>query len=115
MRIARRLNDEGIAGPQRLSAAKAEELQREGKLVPVNRWQVTGIREIVRRDLYRGSVPFGTIRRTGPKTKERVPREQWQWRKDEALRIVSDELWEAGPRVSTCSLASSPALSAGNR
>jgi site-specific DNA recombinase len=35
-RIARQLNAEGVAGPQRLSGAEVEKLRVEGKLVPVN-------------------------------------------------------------------------------
>src|SRR5262249_26006216 len=91
--IAIRLNSEGIAGPQRMSDASVEKLQREGKDVPVNPWSVSGVREVLHRDMYRGAIPYGRIRRTGPNTRERVPREQWQWRQDESLRIVSDELW----------------------
>jgi hypothetical protein len=77
-RIARQLNAEGVAGPQRLRDAEVERLRAEGKPVPVNQWSVSGAREILHRDLYRGLVTFGKVRRTGPKTRVKLARDQWQ-------------------------------------
>ena len=77
------------------SNADVEKLVREGKPVPVNHWQSTGIRELIMRDLYTGRQPYGQIRRTGPKTRVREPRDKWSWRDVPHLRIVSDELHAA--------------------
>ena len=79
-RIARQLNAEGVAGPQRLSDAEVEKLRVEGKPVPVNQWSISGVREVLHRELYRGMVTFGKVRRTGPKTRVKLPRDQWQTR-----------------------------------
>jgi hypothetical protein len=35
--------------------------------VPVNQWSISGVREVLHRDLYRGVVTFGKVRRTGPR------------------------------------------------
>ena len=91
-RIARQLNAEGIAGPQRLSDAEVEKLRVEGKPVPVNQWSISGVREVLHRDLYRGVVTFGKVRRTGPKTRVKLPKQQWQTRSDE---VAADR--RAGP------------------
>jgi hypothetical protein len=61
----------------------------------VNQWSVSGVREVLHRDLYRGVVTFGKVRRTGPKTRVKLPKGQWQTRTDESLRIVDPELWAA--------------------
>jgi DNA invertase Pin-like site-specific DNA recombinase len=94
-RIARQLNAEGIPGPQRLSDIEVERLRAEGKPVPVNYWSSSGVREVLQRDLYRGVVTFGKVRRTGPKTRVKLPREQWQTRTEESLRVVEQDLWDA--------------------
>jgi site-specific DNA recombinase len=94
-RISRQLNAEGVPGPQRLSDAEVERLRVEGKPVPVNQWSVSGVREVLHRDLYRGVVSFGKVRRTGPKTRVKLPKDQWQTRQDELLRIVDLDLWAA--------------------
>jgi site-specific DNA recombinase len=90
-RVARQLNAEGVAGPQRLSDAEVEKLRVEGKPVPVNQWSISGVREVLHRELYRGVVTFGKVRRTGPKTRVKLPRDQWQTRTDPSLR----NLWDA--------------------
>ena len=100
VRIAKGLNADLQAGlvtpgPQRISDAKVEALQREGKPVPVNFYSATGVREIIFRDLYVGRQPYGQIRRTGPKSRVRVPREQWSWRDVPELAIVTQEEWDA--------------------
>jgi site-specific DNA recombinase len=94
-RLAQQLNAEGVPGPQRLSDVEVEWLRVEGKPVPVNQWSISGVREILHRDLYRGVVTFGKVRRTGPKSRVKVPKEQWQRRTDETLRIVDQDLWAA--------------------
>jgi site-specific DNA recombinase len=94
-RLAQQLNAEGVPGPQRLSDVEVERLRVEGKPVPVNQWSISGVREILHRDLYRGVVTFGKVRRTGPKSRVKVPKEQWQRRTDETLRIVDQDLWAA--------------------
>jgi DNA invertase Pin-like site-specific DNA recombinase len=94
-RISRQLNAEGIPGPQRLSDAEVERLRMEGKRVPMNQWSISGVREVLHRDLYRGVITFGKVRRTGPKTRVKLPKDQWQTRQDEALRIVDSDVWDA--------------------
>ena len=94
-RVARQLNAEAVAGPQRLSDADVEKLRLEGEPVPVNQWSVSGVREVLYRELYRGVVTFGKVRRTGPKSRVKLPRQQWQTRSDESLRIVEQDLWDA--------------------
>jgi site-specific DNA recombinase len=94
-RISRQLNAEGVAGPQRLSDVEVERLRVNGKPVPVNQWSVSGVREVLHRDLYQGVVTFGKVRRTGPKSRVKVPKDQWQRRADETLRIVDQDLWAA--------------------
>jgi len=94
-RIARQLNAEGLPGPQRLSDIEVERLRGEGKPVPANYWSMSGVREVLHRDLYRGVVTFGKVRRTGPKSRVKVPKDQWQRRTDETLRIVAPDLWAA--------------------
>jgi site-specific DNA recombinase len=71
VRIAKLLNDEGIPGPQRLSDAAIDKLQRDGKPVPVNHWQVTGVREVLNLELYVGVAVYGQYRQVGPKKKVR--------------------------------------------
>ena len=94
-RIAQQLNAEGVAGPQRLSDVEVERLRVEGKPVPMNKWSISGVREVLHRDLYRGVVTFGKLRRTGPKTRVKLPKDQWQTRQNESLRIIDQDLWDA--------------------
>jgi hypothetical protein len=94
-RIARQLNAEGIPGPQRLSDIEVDRLRVEGKPVPINYWSASGVREVLYRDLYQGVVTFGKVRRTGPKSRVKVPKGQWQRRIDETLRILDPDLWAA--------------------
>jgi site-specific DNA recombinase len=94
-RIAQQLNAECIPGPQRLSDIEIETLRVEGKPVPMNYWSISGIREVLHRDLYQGVVTFGKVQRTGPKSRVKVPKDQWQRRTDETLRIVDPDLWAA--------------------
>jgi DNA invertase Pin-like site-specific DNA recombinase len=94
-RIAQQLNAEGVPGPQRLSDVDVERLRSEGKPEPVNYWSISGVREVLHRDLYQGVVTFGKVRRTGPKSRVKLPKDQWQRRTDETLRIVEPDLWAA--------------------
>lgn len=94
-RIAQQLNAEGIPGPQRLSDIEVERLRVEGQPVPVNHWSISGVREVLHRDLYQGVVMFGKVQRTGPKSRKKLPKNQWQRRTDETLRIVDPDLWTA--------------------
>jgi hypothetical protein len=94
-RIAQQLNAEGIAGPQRLSNVEVERLRVEGTPVPMNYWSINGVREVLHRDLYQGVVTIGKVQRTGPKSRKKVPKDQWQRRTDETLRLVDPDLWTA--------------------
>jgi len=85
--IAKTLNAEGIPAP-RLRAGK----QHGG-------WCPTAIREMLRRDLYRGQVIWNRGRFVkSPGTNKRVrrerPRDEWRITDRPELRIVSEELWE---------------------
>ena len=78
IRITRQLNGEGIIGP------------RDRK------WSVSGVREVLHREMYVGTVVYGKQVRTGPGTRVRVTDpSKWQRRTDESLRIVTDEQWSA--------------------
>lgn len=61
----------------------------------MNQWSISGVREVLYRDLYRGVVTFGKVRRTGPKTRVKLPKDQWQTRQDDSLRIVDQDLWSS--------------------
>jgi hypothetical protein len=78
IRIARQLNRENIIGPR-------------GR-----RWSVSGVRELLHREMYVGTLVYGKQVRTGPGTRVRViDPTKWCRRTDESLRIVPSELWEA--------------------
>jgi site-specific DNA recombinase len=78
IRITRQLNGEGIIGP------------RDRK------WSVSGVREVLHREMYVGTVVYGKQVRTGPGTRVRITDpSKWQRRTDESLRIVTSEQWEA--------------------
>ena len=94
VRISKLLNAEGIPGPQRLSDAAIEKLQREGKPVPINKWQTTGVREVLRRETYIGKVYYGTVVRTGrykvsPTTGKRIP-EKKRVPRDQCVAVERD-------------------------
>jgi site-specific DNA recombinase len=63
-----------------------------------NGWASSGVREMLRRDLYRGIIVYGKTkwRRTG-EHKHKVPTIPSTWIRVEApeLRIVSEDLWQA--------------------
>lgn len=73
----------------------AKRLNAEGVPAPRAKWSPTGIREILRRETYRGVEVFGRMQRTGPKTRARVAKDDWQRREAPELRVIDDTLWEA--------------------
>ena len=61
-------------------------------------WAMTGVRELVLRDLYRGRIVWGKTRwkdKNGTKVKVDVPESEWPTVEAPGLRIVSEELWAA--------------------
>ena len=59
-------------------------------------WCPTAIRDILRRDLYRGIIWWNrtqTIQRNGTKTERQRPQSDWLRLEAPELRIVSDQLW----------------------
>ena len=79
-RIAKRLNADGIPSPTRRG------------------WAISGVREIVMRELYRGRQVYGRTRwerRKGTKCKVQVPEAEWLVADVPALRIVDEALWQA--------------------
>ncbi|MGH7309365.1 MAG: recombinase family protein, partial [Candidatus Rokuibacteriota bacterium] len=63
-----------------------------------NGWAVSGVREMLHRELYRGVIVWNRsqkITRRGTKGQRRRPVEQWVRIEAPELRIVSDELWQA--------------------
>jgi site-specific DNA recombinase len=61
-------------------------------------WAMTGVREMVFRDLYRGRVVYGKTTwdyRKGRKFKIAAPESAWIIREDPRLRIVDEDLWKA--------------------
>jgi site-specific DNA recombinase len=59
-------------------------------------WAMTGVREMVFGDLYRGRLVWGRTRwvdRRGTKARADVPEADWIVQDAPELRIVSDELW----------------------
>lgn len=93
-RIAQLFNREGLLNPTGQ--------ERRGAKKAGSAWASSNIREVLRRDLYRGAVAYGKTRREDrdgrTKIKMMVPKEQWITRTDESLRIVSDTLWQAAHR-----------------
>ncbi len=82
-RIAKGLNAEGIPSPTRRG------------------WAISGVRELVMRELYRGRQVYGRTRwerRKGTKRKVQVPASEWLTAEVPALRIVDEALWEAAHR-----------------
>jgi DNA invertase Pin-like site-specific DNA recombinase len=93
-RIAQLFNREGLLNPTGQ--------ERRGAKKAGSAWASSNIREVLRRDLYRGVVAYGKTRREDrdgrTKIKMVVPKEHWITRADESLRIVSDTLWQAAHR-----------------
>jgi len=94
--IVKRIFEMSADGQGLLRIAKA--LNAEGIPSPTGRgWATTGIREMLRRDLYRGVSVYGkTARewRDGGKFKVDVPEKEWLRVAAPQLRIISDNLWK---------------------
>jgi hypothetical protein len=96
LRIAKKLNEEGVANPTGQFRQSAGDPASAAKLAA--HWSATGIREILHRRLYLGEVVYGQTRwerRGGTKRKVRVPESEWIKTTDPSLRLVSDDLWQA--------------------
>jgi DNA invertase Pin-like site-specific DNA recombinase len=106
-RIAKHLQATGVKSPTRITEAgrirrarKDAERAEDGlpPLKPITeKWTGDGVREILRRELYRGNVIRGRVQRVrrGGERKRRQTPERVQTRFDESLVIVSPELWKA--------------------
>jgi len=105
-RIRGILNGEGVPGPSRgenVPRTKAEiaagvkvgeKGMRDGK------WSPTSVREVLNCRDYTGDIYTNRIQRAWDDENEKAirieqPGAEWKHRKDESLRIVSDELWHA--------------------
>jgi len=80
-RIAKTLNAEAVAPPRRAAG-----------------WAPSAIREILLRELYRGVVTWGKVKKRdqwGRKTYRAQPEAQWVRHEAPELRIVSNDLWQA--------------------
>jgi site-specific DNA recombinase len=96
LRIAKKLNEEGVANPTGQFRQSAGDPASATRLAA--HWSATGIREILNRRLYVGEVVYGQtrwVRRGGTKRKVRVPESEWIRTTDPRLRIISDDLWQA--------------------
>jgi DNA invertase Pin-like site-specific DNA recombinase len=74
-------------------------LNAEGVPGPRGAWSPTGVREVLNRRDYIGDVIVNRIQRArdddGNEIRIEQPESEWKVRKDETLRIVSDEMWQA--------------------
>jgi DNA invertase Pin-like site-specific DNA recombinase len=80
--------------------ALAHQLNSEGLTSPRgNGWAPTAIREMLRNDLYRGEMVWNRSRwikrRKGTRRRVKRPESEWKRHRDDAWRIVSDDLWSA--------------------
>jgi site-specific DNA recombinase len=96
--VVRRIFEEITQG--RGFARVAQDLNRDGVPSPRHggHWAMTGVREMVFRDLYRGRIVYGKTRwvdRGGTKVKKDCPESEWLTLDAPHLRIVPDELWNA--------------------
>jgi len=88
LRTAKALNAEGIKNPTGQDRGKPTKRS--------DQWSSTGIRDILHRELYRGVVVYGKTRNEYRKGKRIAIAGDAQIKLDRpALRIVSDELWQA--------------------
>lgn len=90
LRIMKALNAEGVVNPTGQS--------RNGSQKARKFWSTTGIREVLRRDIYRGQIVYGKTRwerRGGSKRKVRTPPSEWITVDAPKLRIVPESLWTA--------------------
>ncbi len=85
--------------------ALAQQANREGLGSPRGQgWAPTAIREVLRNPIYRGERVWNRSlwvkdHETGRRVRHERPEEDWVRQRDEAWRIVSDELWEAAQTV----------------
>jgi hypothetical protein len=106
-RIAKHLQKTGVKSPSRITEAgrirraRKDAERAEAGLPPLplinERWTGDGVREVLRRVLYKGDVVRGAKqqgKRGGTKIRTATP-DRVQVRHDESLRIVSEELWTA--------------------
>jgi DNA invertase Pin-like site-specific DNA recombinase len=104
----RLINDEQAAVVRRIFTLTAEGaglakirtiLNREGVAGPRGAWAITGVREVLHRRDYVGDIITNRIQRArdaeGNPIRIEQPESAWKIRKDETLRIVSDEQWHA--------------------
>jgi site-specific DNA recombinase len=90
LRIAKRLNSEGVRNPT------AQDWRQSNERA-AGTFSTTGIREVLHRSLYRGVQTYGKtkwVRAGGKKRKVDVPESEWVKRERPELRIVSDDLWQ---------------------
>lgn len=90
MRIAKTLNDAKVPNPTGQ--------HRKGSKKVAKFWAATGVREVLRRELYRGQIVYGKTRwqdKGGTKVKADVPEAEWLVLSAPELRIVPEELWQA--------------------
>ncbi len=84
-RIAKQLNEEGAISPR----------AQRGR---PNGWASSSVREVLRRELYRGVIIYNQSKKRdqwGQRRQQPRPEEEWLRLPAEELRIVSDELWNA--------------------
>jgi DNA invertase Pin-like site-specific DNA recombinase len=106
-RIAKHLQSTGVKSPTRITEvgrirrARKDTERAEAGLPPlppiIEKWTGDGVREILRRELYRGNIIRGRMKRGkrgGTQIRTATP-ERVQTRHDESLRIVTEEQWKA--------------------
>jgi site-specific DNA recombinase len=104
VRIARTLTAEQVPPPRRLRPHG-----RPG-------WAPSAIRDMLRRDLYRGRIVWNKTQRVdrkGTRTKKRRPAAEWLQLDAPELRIVDDPLWKAAHAVLTRKAATYLRLASG--
>jgi site-specific DNA recombinase len=107
IRIAKDLQKDNVPSPTRITeiGRQRRDLKNaariEAGLEPlkpiVEKWSSDGIAEILQRELYRGVVVRGQVKRAigrgGKKIRIRIPESEWKRQADESARIISDDLW----------------------
>jgi site-specific DNA recombinase len=98
-RIAKYLNAEKIPGPKTLGVKKQNELMEKGESVPIPEWSLSGIRELVGREIYvTGEYIWGQSKRSRKKgSKLRLKRatddDTIVRVQNDAWKIVEPDLW----------------------
>ena len=97
--LAHALNAERVPGPRfACPPLRLQPDHEHGDECPRHAWAATGVREVLRRELYRGVDVYGRITRVkkrGTTVRAKTDRSKWITRQDDALRIVTDDLWHA--------------------